>query len=84
MQIDRLKLLDEIKNSCDFYYSGLFDKKKEQTSKKVEFIKKYIELYLYVQLHRDEIRNIIFIDSMCNAGIYEDGAYGVRNRTGVR
>ena len=28
MQIDRLKLLDEIKNSCDFYYSGLFDKKK--------------------------------------------------------
>ena len=42
MQIDRLKLLDEIKNSCDFYYSGLFDKKKEQTSKKVEFIKLYI------------------------------------------
>ena len=73
MQINGLKLLDEIKNVCDFYYSGLFDKKKEQTSKKVEFIKKYIELYLYVQLHRDEIRNIIFIDSMCNAGIYEDG-----------
>ena len=38
MQINGLKLLDEIKNVCDFWYSDLFDKKKEQTSKKVEFI----------------------------------------------
>lgn len=50
-------------------------KKKEQTNKKIEYVKKYVELWALVMLERDEIDTINFFDCMCNAGIYKDGDY---------
>lgn len=75
MELSGKKLIEEIKNTCTFWNDNLLDSKKEQTGRKVELIKTYVELYLLVQLNRQEIKNIIFIDSMCNAGMYDDGDF---------
>lgn len=51
----------------------LLDKKKEQTDYKIKYVVEYVKKWLYVSVNRDGIKNITFIDSMCNAGIYDDG-----------
>ena len=49
------------------------DDKKEQTKYKIKYIQEYAKLWIIVSTHRSEVRNINFIDCMCNAGIYKDG-----------
>ncbi len=61
--IEWLKEVDEKK----------LDDKKEQTKYKIKYIQEYAKLWIIVSTHRSEVRNINFIDCMCNAGIYKDG-----------
>ena len=44
---------------------------KTHTVKKIEYIRKYVEHWLYVVSHVSKY--IFFIDAMSNAGIYESG-----------
>ncbi len=52
------------------------DEKKPQTTYKIEYVSKYVEKWLFVMSNIDEIKNVNFIDCMCNAGIYTDGGKG--------
>lgn len=54
----------------------LLDEKKPQTTYKIEYISKYVEKWLFVVTNVDQVKNINFIDCMCNAGIYTDGGKG--------
>lgn len=54
----------------------LLDEKKSQTTYKIEYVSKYVEKWLFVMSNVDEVKNINFIDCMCNAGIYTDGGKG--------
>lgn len=54
----------------------LLDKKKEQTTKKIEYVKNYVENWLYVWSNQSDTKTISFIDAMANAGIYQDGDLG--------
>lgn len=47
--------------------------KKQQTTKKVEYVREYVRLWALVMLERATIDTISFIDCMCNAGVYRDG-----------
>jgi three-Cys-motif partner protein len=49
------------------------DDKKEQTGNKIKYITAYVNNWLYVVTNRPTIKNINFVDCMCNAGIYMDG-----------
>lgn len=51
----------------------LLDEKKQQTDYKIKYVVEYVKLWMLVNLNREEITNINFIDCMCNAGIYKDG-----------
>lgn len=48
-------------------------KKKQQTSKKIEYVSEYVRLWAFVMLERDDIHTLNFVDCMCNAGVYHDG-----------
>lgn len=50
--------------------------KKDQTLYKIKYIVEYVKNWLFVFCKRKDIKNINFIDSMCNAGIYLDGDLG--------
>ena len=52
------------------------DEKKEQTTYKIKYVSKYIENWLYVVTNIAEVKNISFVDCMCNAGVYLDGETG--------
>lgn len=52
------------------------DDKKLQTTYKIEYVSKYVEKWLFVMSNVDEVKNINFIDCMCNAGLYKDGDKG--------
>ena len=52
--------------------SALTDKK-QQTTKKVEYVREYALRWALVMLERDTIDTVSFIDCMCNAGVYRDG-----------
>lgn len=52
------------------------DVKKEQTSKKIEYITKYVQEWIRVGCMSKNIKVLNFIDGMCNAGIYRDGEFG--------
>ena len=52
------------------------DIKKQQTEYKIKYIVEYIRLWLIISSERENIKNINFIDCMCNAGIYSDGDLG--------
>lgn len=54
----------------------LLDVKKQQTEYKIKYVVEYIKLWLIISSERSSIKNINFIDCMCNAGIYEDGDLG--------
>lgn len=43
---------------------------------KINFIKKYVEKWLYVAVNSGKAKSICFIDCMCNSGIYADGTLG--------
>ena len=47
--------------------------KKQQTEKKIEYVREYVRLWAFVMLERRNIHTINFIDCMCNAGVYRDG-----------
>lgn len=51
----------------------ILDPKKEQTTKKIEYVSTYVENWLWVWVNCSNIRSITFIDAMANAGVYEDG-----------
>jgi len=61
-------------------YKDYLDEKKEQTTYKIDYITKYVEKWLYVVANVPGIKNINFIDCMCNAGIYQDGDLGYSMR----
>ena len=67
-----IKMTDEfiIKNK------NLLDDKKEQTTYKIKYVSQYVENWLYVVTNIDQVKNINFIDCMCNAGVYSDGETG--------
>lgn len=48
-------------------------KKKQQTSKKIEYVSEYVRLWAFVMLERNDIHTLNFVDCMCNAGVYHDG-----------
>lgn len=50
--------------------------KKEQTSKKIQYVTSYVEKWLYVMTERSTTTDIVFIDAMSNSGIYSDGDLG--------
>ncbi|CAL7879266.1 three-Cys-motif partner protein TcmP [Fusobacterium necrophorum] len=52
------------------------DPKKDQTNYKIKYVTEYVYLWLIVSCKRENIENINFIDSMSNAGIYQDGELG--------
>ena len=70
--MNRKDLFEEIKKQ-PFWHEKLLDPKENHTTKKVELLRSYMDLYIQVQAHRDKILEIDFIDAMCNAGIYSDG-----------
>ena len=51
------------------------DNAKQQTQYKIRYVSEYVREWLYVAVNMD-VKNIIFIDAMANAGIYKDGAIG--------
>ncbi|WMJ77862.1 three-Cys-motif partner protein TcmP [Sedimentibacter sp. MB35-C1] len=54
----------------------ILDNKKQQTEYKIKYVVEYIRLWLIISSERKNIKNINFIDCMCNAGVYEDGDLG--------
>ena len=59
---------------------NLLDEKKPQTTYKIEYVSKYVEKWLFVMSNIGDVKNINFIDCMCNAGIYTDGELGTAIR----
>jgi len=51
----------------------LLTEKKQQTTKKIEYIREYILPWALISAERSDIQSISFIDCMCNAGVYRDG-----------
>ena len=63
--------LEEITKNNDKY----LDEAKLHTQYKIKYIKNYVKRWLNVAVNCSQ-RNIVFIDSMCNAGVYKDGIKG--------
>ena len=59
---------------------NLLDEKKSQTTYKIKYVSKYVEKWLFVMSNIGDVKNINFIDCMCNAGIYTDGELGTAIR----
>ena len=51
----------------------ILDTKKEQTAKKIEYVRSYVEKWLWVWVKNPDTKSITFIDAMANAGVYKDG-----------
>lgn len=56
--------------------TSILEGKKDQTTKKIAYVRSYVEKWLLVWVNQPNIRSVTFIDAMCNAGIYEDGGLG--------
>lgn len=56
--------------------NNLLTQKKQQTDKKIEYIREYIRQWAIISAERKDINSINFIDCMCNAGVYKDGDLG--------
>lgn len=54
----------------------ILEPKKQQTTKKIEYVRAYVEDWLFVMCANPDIKTITFIDAMCNCGIYQDGDLG--------
>ena len=49
------------------------DAKKQQTDYKIKYVSEYVRIWTIISAERHEVKDINFIDCMCNAGIYADG-----------
>ena len=47
--------------------------KKQQTDYKIKYVSEYIRVWAIISAERKEVKDISFIDCMCNAGVYADG-----------
>ena len=47
--------------------------KKQQTNKKIEYVRDYIIRWSAISAARSDVHTITFIDCMSNAGVYRDG-----------
>lgn len=47
--------------------------KKEQTSKKIQYVTDYVSRWVEISGVRSDVLGITFVDCMCNAGVYRDG-----------
>ena len=60
--------------------SSVLVPKKQQTTKKIEYVRDYAELWATISAERkgekNQIETINFVDCMCNAGVYSDGDCG--------
>lgn len=63
--------LEEITKNNDKH----LDEAKLHTQYKIKYIKNYVKRWLNVAVNCSK-RNIVFIDSMCNAGVYKNGIKG--------
>lgn len=54
----------------------MLEPKKQQTTKKIEYVRAYVEGWLFVMCANPDIKTITFIDAMCNCGVYQDGDLG--------
>lgn len=48
-------------------------KKKQQTTKKIEYVREYVNQWAIISAERTDVQSINFVDCMCNAGVYQDG-----------
>lgn len=48
-------------------------KKKQQTDYKIKYVTEYVRQWVIISSERTDISDIVFIDCMCNAGVYYDG-----------
>lgn len=55
---------------------GDIDEKKEQTTKKIEYVTEYVKEWVRVGCSSPKWKSLTFIDCMSNAGIYSDGGLG--------
>lgn len=55
---------------------AILTNKKQQTDKKIEYVRDYVARWAVISAARREINTITFIDCMCNAGVYRDGDCG--------
>lgn len=69
-------MTQEEKNIIIEESASYLDEIYEHTEYKIKYVKKYVENWLYVVTNFDNIKNINFIDCMCNAGIYKNGVLG--------
>lgn len=69
-------MTQEDKNIIIQQSAGYLDEIYEHTEYKIKYVKKYVEYWLYVVANFDHVKNINFIDCMCNAGIYKNGVLG--------
>lgn len=69
-------MTQEEKNIIIEESASYLDEIYEHTEYKIKYVKKYVENWLYVVANFDNIKNINFIDCMCNAGIYKNGVLG--------
>ncbi len=53
--------------------SNTLTKKKEQTDYKIKYVSEYVKQWAIINSERDSVKELSFIDCMCNAGIYTDG-----------
>lgn len=49
------------------------DSKKQQTDYKIKYVSEYVRIWTIISAERREVKDINFIDCMCNAGVYADG-----------
>ena len=66
-----IELINELKID-----SKSLDDKKQQTEYKIKYVVEYVKQWLIISSERENIKDINFIDCMCNAGIYCDGDLG--------
>ncbi|WP_165060686.1 three-Cys-motif partner protein TcmP [Adlercreutzia sp. ZJ154] len=71
MNIDLEKILSQI--GCS---ANKLDNKKEQTSKKIEYVTHYVKEWIRVGCMSSKLNTLSFVDGMSNAGIYRDGDLG--------
>lgn len=69
-------MTQEEKNIIIEESASYLDEIYEHTEYKIKYVKKYVENWLYVVTNFDNVKNINFIDCMCNAGIYKNGVLG--------
>lgn len=69
-------MTQEDKNIILQQSASYLDEIYEHTEYKIKYVKKYVEYWLYVVANFNQVKNINFIDCMCNAGIYKNGVLG--------